>query len=47
MLLYEYAEGEDEDDIQLSMIESDEEFDAAAAEFDRLMEEEEDLDNEE
>lgn len=55
ILLYEYLEGEDEDDIQLLAIESDEEFDAVVEAFgDRIEEEdgwmeedEEDLDGEE
>lgn len=39
ILIYEYIEGEDKDDIQLLSIESDEEFDAVVAEFGRIIDE--------
>ena len=47
VLLYEYIEGEDEEDINLSMIESEEEFERVAEEFNRLMDEEEQFEEEE
>lgn len=39
ILLYEYRELESEDDVELSEIETEEEFDAVAAAYDRILEE--------
>lgn len=44
ILLYEYAESEDGEEIELSQIESEEDYNAVADEFDRLLAEEEDDD---
>lgn len=42
ILLYEYAESEDGEEIELSQIDSEEEYNAVADEFDRLLAEEDD-----
>lgn len=42
ILLYEFEESEKDDEVELSMIESEEEFDRVADYLDQLMEEEED-----
>lgn len=44
ILLYEYAESEDGEEIELSQIESEEDYNAVADEFDRLLAEEEEDD---
>lgn len=46
VLLYEYQDSPNSDDVELSMIESEEEFNRAADEFTRLMDEEEEMDGE-
>lgn len=46
ILLYEYAESEDGEEIELSQIESEEDYNAVAEEFDRLLAEDDECDGE-